>query len=196
MAGLVLAPGGLPAGAVHRPGPLQHRALKPELDKLIVASAAGRLRLYKPQPFAHRERLLQELRALHPGKRLDVIACELEQIERYEMELPRRRDIALEYGSAHRCKVLHGSAILTAERDQFSVEQGPSGASASGARSEPSRSPRLVPRRDHARMRACPPISTSSLNPSHFGSIIQSPCAGHVAARVLSIGSGIAIAGA
>jgi hypothetical protein len=53
-----------------------------------------------------------------------------------------------------------------------------------------------VPRRDQARMRAWSPISTSSLNPSHLGSIIQSPCAGHPAAGVLSIGSGIAIAGA
>ena len=36
-------------------------------------------------------------------------------------------------------------------------------------------------------------IATSSRNPSHFGSIIQPLCAGHVCARVLSIGSGIAM---
>ena len=86
--------GSLPASAVHRPGPLQHRALKSKLDKLIVAGAAGRLRVHNPQPVGNRERLLQERPAPDPGERSEVIARELEQIERHEMELPRRRDVA------------------------------------------------------------------------------------------------------
>ena len=161
-----------------------------------MAGATRRRRLHNSQPIAGGERLPQELRTLTPGKRADIIAADLEKIEGYEVELSRRRDIALECRSAHRGEVLDGSAVPAAERDQLSVEHDPSGCVASGASSEPSRSPRLVPRRDQARMRASSPTSTSSLNPSHLGSIIQSPSAGHVTAGVPSMGSGIAIAGA
>src|SRR5205085_2527075 len=55
------------------------------------------------------------------------VACDLEQIEGYDVKLSRRRDIAPECGSAHRRKVLDGSAVLAAERDQLSVEHGPLG---------------------------------------------------------------------
>ena len=109
----------LAAGAVRRRRLLEHRALKPELDKLIVVGAARRPRLHNPQPVTGRESLPQELRALAPGQRSEVIAADLEQIEGYEVEFSRRRGVALECGSAHRCKVLDGLAVVRADRDQL-----------------------------------------------------------------------------
>ena len=88
VAGLVLAPGGLAAGAIRRPGPLEHRALKPERDKLVVGGAAGRSRLDEPEPVADGESLPQELGALNPGQRSEVVAGELEQIEATRWSLP------------------------------------------------------------------------------------------------------------
>jgi len=60
-----------------------------------------------------------------------------------------------------------------------------------------SRSPRLairlVPCRDHGRIR--PAVSTATIirKPSHFGCITQSLPAGHERAEVLNIGSGAAM---
>ena len=64
--GLVLAPGGLASGAVRRSGPLEHRTLKPERDKLVVGGTVGWLSLDQAEPLADGEGLLQELRALDP----------------------------------------------------------------------------------------------------------------------------------
>ena len=127
VAGLVLAPGGLAAGAIRRPGPLEHRALKPERDELVVGGAAGRSRLNEPEPVAGGESLPQELGALNPGQRSEVVAGELEQIEGNQVELARRRGVGLKRGSAYRCEVLDGSAFPGAERDELCVEHGRAG---------------------------------------------------------------------
>src|SRR5438874_1170245 len=71
VAGLVLAPGGLAAGAVRRSGPLEHRGLKPKRDKLVVGGTAGWLSLDQAEPLADGEGLSQELCALDPRQGSD-----------------------------------------------------------------------------------------------------------------------------
>ena len=135
---LVLAPGGLAAGAIRRPGPLQYRALKPERDELVVSGAACGLRLDQPEPLAGGKRLVQKLVALDQGSDRTSSPTSSSRIERNEVELPRRGGVGLKRRSAHRSEVLDGSAVAGAERDELSIEDDPLGAAASGARSEPS----------------------------------------------------------
>jgi hypothetical protein len=110
---------------MRRAGPLEHRALKPERDELVVGGTTGRLLLYEPEPVAGGEGLPQELGAFDPGQRSDVVAGEREQIGRNQVELSRDGGVGLERGSAYRREVLDGSAVAGAERDEFCVEHGP-----------------------------------------------------------------------
>jgi hypothetical protein len=194
VAGLVLAPGGLSARAVRRSRPLEHRALKPERDKLIVSGPAGWLRLDQAESLTDREGLTQALCALYPRQRSDVIAGELEQIKRNEMKLADCRGVGLERRSTYRREVLDGSAVKGAQRDQLSIEDRP-------ARSLGERLQQRAEAIAQARTPARPGADASVLvdrdqqpEPVHFGSIAQSPRADHVTARTLSIGSGIGIA--
>src|SRR6202042_1645049 len=86
MVGLELAPAALSPGAVRRPGALEHRALKPERNKLLVGGTAGWWRLDHAEPLADGEGRPQELCPLDPRQRSDVLAGELEQIKRNEMK--------------------------------------------------------------------------------------------------------------
>jgi len=90
------------------------------------------------------------------------------------VKLVRRCSVGLQRGSAYRCEVLDGAAVLGAERDELGVEHRPAGCLGERPHSEPGRSPRLVPRRDQARM-SLVSIVTRSRKPSHLGSILQSP---------------------
>ena len=76
-----------------------------------MGGAARRPRLDQPEPVTGWESLPQELRALNPGQRSEVIVGDLEQIEGNLVELARRRGVGLKRGSAYRCEVLDGSAL-------------------------------------------------------------------------------------
>ena len=60
------------------------------------------------------------------GSASEVIAGELEQIEGNEVQLARRRGVALKRGSAYRREVLDDLAVAGAERDELPIEDRPS----------------------------------------------------------------------
>ena len=125
VAGLVLTPGRLGAGAIRRPRSLEHRPSNPRRDELIVRGAASRPRLDEPEPVAGGELVTQQLPALDPGQASDVVPGQLEQIKRDEVKLPGRGGVGLKRSSAHRCEVLDDCAVSRAERDKLGVEHRP-----------------------------------------------------------------------
>ena len=76
-----------------------------------MGGTTGWLRLDQAEPLAGGEGLPQELCALDPRQGSDVVAAELEQIKRNEMELAGRHGVGLERRSAYRSEVLDGSAV-------------------------------------------------------------------------------------
>jgi hypothetical protein len=102
--------------------PLEHRALKPKPDELVVRGAARGLRLDQPEPVTGGKRLVQQPGALDPGQRAEVIAAEFEQIDDNEVQLARRRAVPLQRGLADRREVLDDSAVARAERNELSIE--------------------------------------------------------------------------
>jgi hypothetical protein len=190
---LVLPPGGAAPGAIRRPRPLEHRALKPEHDELVVHGATRRLRLDQPEPLARGEGLPQELVARDPRQRPDVVAGELEQIEGNEVELPHRGGVGLMRGSAYRSEVLDGTAVAGAERDELSIEDRPTRCRGNRLKQ---RAESIAQACTSARPSANPTVvidRDKQPEPVPLGLDHPIAPAGHVAARVLSIGSAIAI---
>jgi hypothetical protein len=167
---------------------------KPERDKLVMGSTTSWLRLDQAEPLAGRKGLPQKLCALDPRQRPDVLATELQQIKRNKMKLAGRHGVGLERRSAYRAEVLDGSAVARAQRNQLPVDDTP---------------PECLSQRRQQRTQVTaqaspstrPGADTSLLvdrdkepEAVHLGSIAQPSCAGHVAAEVVSIGSGIGTA--
>jgi hypothetical protein len=114
----------LAAGTVARSGPFENRALEPERDELLVRRTACRLGTDEPEPVPGGKALQQELRALDPGQRSQVLAASSSRSKATRWSFLPATGSPRSVARHTAAKSWTDPAVASAERDELGIEDG------------------------------------------------------------------------